>query len=80
MVTAAIKLIDAPWKESYDKPRQCIKKQRHHFVGKGHMVRAVDFSSSYVWMWELDYKESWAPKNWCCQIVVLEDSWESLEQ
>ena len=50
-----------------------LKSRDITLLAKGHMVRAVDFSSSRVWMWELDYKESWAPKNWCCQIVVLED-------
>ena len=59
-----------PWKKSYDKPRQCTKKQRHHFPNKGLSSQSYGFSSSHVWMWELDYKESWAPKNdafelWC---------------
>ena len=35
------------------------------------------FSSGHVWMWELDYKESWAPKNWCFWTVVLEKTLES---
>ena len=61
-----------PWKESYDQPRQHIKKQRHYFVNKGPSSQGYDFSSSHVWMWELDYKESWAPKNWCFWTVVLE--------
>ena len=51
-----------PWKESYDKPRQPIKKQRHYFVNKGPSSQGSGFSSSHVWMWELDYKESWVPK------------------
>ena len=46
-----------PWKKSYDKPRQCIKKQRHHLLTKVHIAKAVVFSSSLVWMWELNYKE-----------------------
>ena len=54
-----------PWKESYDQPRQHIKKQRHYFVNKGLSSKGYGFSSSHVWIWELDYKESWAPKNWC---------------
>ena len=53
------------WKESYDKPRQCIKKQRHHFLNKGPYRQSYGFSSSYVWMWELDHKEGLALKNWC---------------
>ena len=64
MVIAAMKLKDAaPWKESYDKPRQHIKKQRHHFADKGPSIQNYGFSSSHVWMWKLDYKEDWAPKN-----------------
>ena len=56
MVTAAMNLKYAtPWKKSYDKPRQHIKKQRHYFANKG---QSYGFSSSHVWMWELDYKES----------------------
>ena len=54
----------APWKKSYDQPRQHIKKQRHYFANKGPPSQSYGFSSSHVWMWELDYKESWAPKNW----------------
>ena len=67
----------APWKESYDKPRQCIKKQRHHFANKDLYSQGYGFSIGHVWMWELDHKESWAPKNWCFQIVVLEKTLES---
>ena len=66
-----------PWKESYDQPREHIKKQRHYFVNKGPLVKAMAFSSGHVWMWELDYKESWAPKNWCFWIDVLEKTLES---
>ena len=62
----------SPWKKSYDKPRQYIKKQRHSFANKGLSSQSYGFSSSHVWMWELDYKESWAPKNWCFWVVVLE--------
>ena len=64
-MTAAVKLKDAPWKKSYDQPRQHIKKQRHYFVDIVPCSQSYGFSSSHVWMWELDYKESWAPKNWC---------------
>ena len=51
---------------------QCIKKQRHHLADKGLYSQSYGFSSSHVWMWVLDYKESWAPKNWCFRTVVLE--------
>ena len=67
----------APWKKSYDQPRQHIKKQRHYFVNKGPSSQSYGFSSSHVWMWELYYKESWAPKNWCFWTVVLEKTLES---
>ena len=67
----------APWKENYDQPRQCIKKQRHHFADKGLYSQSCGFSSSYVWMWELDHKEGWMPKNWCFWAVVLEKTPES---
>ena len=49
-----------------------IKKQRHYFSNKGPYSESYDFSSSNVWMWELDHKESWALKNWCFWTVVLE--------
>ena len=62
----------APWKKSYDQPRQHIKKQRYYFANKGLSSQSYDFSSSHVWMWELDYKESWVPKNWYFWTVVLE--------
>ena len=52
--------------------RQCIKKQKHHFAKKGPYSQSYGFSSSCVWMWGLDHKEGWAPKNRCFQIVVLE--------
>ena len=64
-------------KESYDQPRQQIKKQRHYFVSKGPSSQSYGFSSSHVWMWELDYKECWAQKNWCFWTVVLEKTLES---
>ena len=59
------------------KPRQLIKKQRHDFVNKGPSSQSHGFSNSHVWMWELDYKESWALKNWCFWTVVLEKTLES---
>ena len=54
-----------------------IKKQRHYFVNKGLSSQGYGFSSGHVWMWELDYKESWVPKNWCFWTVVLEKTLES---
>ena len=60
------------WKESYDQPRQQIKKQRHYFVNKDLSSQGYGFSSGHVWMWELDYKESWVLKNWCFWTEVLE--------
>ena len=66
-----------PWKKSYEQPRQQVKKQRHYFVNKGPSSKSYSFSSSHVWMWELDYKESWALKNRCFQTVVLEKTLKS---
>ena len=66
-----------PWKESYDQPKQHIEKQRHYFSNKGPSSQGYGFSSSHVWMLELDCEESLAPKNWCCWIVVLEKTLES---
>ena len=57
--------------------RQHIKKQRHYFTNKGPSSQSYGFSSSHVWMWEFDYKESWALKNWCFWTVVLEKTLES---
>ena len=65
------------WKKHYDQARQHIKKQRHYFADKSLSSQSHGFSSSHVWMWELDYKESWAPKNWCFWTVVLEKILES---
>ena len=62
----------APWKKSYGQHRQHIKKQRHYFVNKVLSSQSYDFSSSHVWRWELEYKESWVLKNWCFWIIVLE--------
>ena len=66
-----------PWKKSYDQPRQPIKKQRHYFTNKGQYSQSFGFSGSHVWVWDLDYKESWAQKNWCFWTVVLEKTLES---
>ena len=54
-----------------------LKKQRHYFANKGPSSQGYVFSSSHVWMWELDYKQSLAPKNWCFWTVVLEKTLES---
>ena len=68
----------APWKRSYDQPRQYIKKQRHYFANKSPSSQSYGFSSSHVWMWELDHKESWTSKNWCIWTVVLEKTLDGL--
>ena len=67
----------ALWKKSYDQPRQYIKKQRHYFANKGPSSQGYCFSSSHIWMGELDYKGSWVLKNWCFWTVVLEKTLES---
>ena len=66
----------APWKKSYDKPRQCIKKQRHLFVYKIPYGQSCGFSSSHVQMWVLDHKEDWVPKIQCFRIAMLEKTLE----
>ena len=66
-----------PWKKSYDQVRQHIKKQRYYFANKGPSSQSYGFSSSHVWMWKLDCKETWAQKNWCFWTVVLEKTLES---
>ena len=67
-----IKKTLAPWKKSYDQPRQHIKKQRLTLPTKVHLVKAVVFPV-VMYGCELDYKENWALKNWCFWTVVLED-------
>ena len=70
----------APWKKSYDKPRQHIKKQRYHFANKGpysQNCQSYGFSSSHVQMWELDHKEGWVANKGCFWTVVLEKTLES---
>ena len=67
----------APWKESYDKPRQHIKKQRHHFADKSSHSQRYGFSSSHLRMWKLDHKEGWVPKNLCFQMEVLKKTPEN---
>ena len=66
-----------PWKKSYEQPRQHVKKQRHFFDNKGPSSQSYGFSSSHVWMWELDHKDSWVLKNWYLSTVVLEKTLES---
>ena len=67
----------APWKKNYDQPRQHTKKHRHYFADRGPSSQSYGFSSSHVRMWELDYEESWALKNWCFWTMVLEKTLES---
>ena len=62
----------APWKKSYDKTRQHMKKQGHYFANKGPSSQSYGFSSGHVWMWE-----NWVPKNWCFWTVVSEKTLES---
>ena len=66
-----------PWKESYDQTKQHIKKQRHFFANKGPSSQSYGFSSSHVWIWELDYNENCAQNNWCFWTVLLEKTLES---
>ena len=75
-LTLAIKL-NAPWKKNHEKPRQRIKKERCHFSDKVLYSQSSGFSSSHVWMWELDHKEGRVLKNWCFQTVVPEKALES---
>ena len=63
--------------KSYDQLRQHVKKQRHYFANQGPSIQSYSFSSSHVWMWELDYKESWVLKNWCFWTVMLDKTLES---
>ena len=67
----------APGKKSYNKAGQHIKKQRHYFACQCSYSQSYGFSSSQVWMCELDHKEGWVLKNWCFQTVVLEKTLES---
>ena len=64
-------------KECYDQPRQHIKKAETLLCQQSLSSQGYGFSNSHVWMWELDYKESWVPKNWCFWTVVLEKTLES---
>ena len=79
MVTAAMKLkILTPWEKSRDQTIQPIKKQKCYFVNRSPSSQGYGFSNSHVWMWQLEYKKSWAPKNWCFWTMVLEKTRESL--
>ena len=70
----------APWKKSYDQPRQHIKKQSYYLANTGPSSQIYSFSGSHVWMWELDHEVGWMPKNWCFWTVVLTlESLETLE-
>ena len=78
MVTAAMKSKDTcSLEEKFDQPRQHIKKQRHYFADKGLSSQYYVFSSSHVWMWEVDHKDGWVLKNWCVWTVVLKKTLES---
>ena len=67
----------APWKKSYYQPKEYIKKQRHYFANKCLSSQGYGFSSGHVWVWELDHRECWAPKNWCFWTVVLKKTLET---
>ena len=67
----------APWKKNYDQPRQHIKKQRYYFADKGPYSQSYSFSSSHVWVWQLDHKEGWVLKNCYFWALVLEKTLES---
>ena len=78
IVIEAMKLKDTySWKESYEQPREHIKKQRHYFANKGPSSQGYGFSSRHVWMWELDCEESWVQKNWCFWTALLDKTLES---
>ena len=78
MVITAMKLKDAcSLEKNQCKPRQHIEKQRHYFAHKGPYGQSYGFSSSHIWMWDLDHKEGWALKNWCFWTVVLGKTLES---
>ena len=70
-----------PWKKSYDQAGQHIKKRRHYFANKVLSSQSYGFSSSHVWMWELDYKEGWAtPMTAACQAFLsITNSWSLLK-
>ena len=67
----------ASWQESYDKPRQCVERQRYYSANKGLYTQGNDLASGHIGFWELDHKEDRAPKNWCLWTMVLEKTPES---
>ena len=71
------KQCDMTMSQSYDNPRQPIKNKIHYFASKDPHIQSYGFSNSHVCMWELDYKESWVPMNWCVWTVMLEKTLES---
>ena len=73
-----MKLKDACSLEENNQPRQYIKKQRHYLANKHPSSQCYGFSSIHVWMWDLDHKENWVPKNWCFWTVALGKTFESL--
>ena len=76
-ITLPTKVHLVEMQEKYDQPRQHIKKQRHYFAKKGPSSQSYGLSNSHVWMWELDCKENWVPKNWCFWTMVLGKTLES---
>ena len=77
MVTAAMKLKDLLLGRKVTTNLDSILKSRHYFANTGLSSQSYGFSNRQVWMWELDYQESWVPKNWCFSAVVLEKTLES---
>ena len=73
-LTSLLKVTQPGFKPRAPNPKQ---KQKHHFANKGLYSQSYGFSSSHVWVWELEHKEGWVPKNWCFQTVVLEKTLES---
>ena len=65
-----------PGSEIFFVPKQHIKSQKHHFANRGLSSQSYGFSSSHIWMWEMDYKEGWVLKKWCFWTVMLEKTLE----
>ena len=77
MVTADMKLKDTySFEEKFWPTYKVINKQRHYFINKGLSSQSYGFSSSNVWMWDLDHKADWMEKNWCFQTILLEKTLE----
>ena len=68
-----------PWKENYDQPRQHIQKQRHYFANKGLSSQSYGFSTSHVWIWELNCKNLSVKELMILNCGAVEDSWEFLK-